>query len=58
MNKIIDEVRMMSTMRFESPEPESRQGRRNARDAGVQLLDADGAISLQVRNHIFPTFCA
>lgn len=50
MNKIIDEVRMMSTLRFESPEPESRQGRRNATDAGVQLLDADGGMSLQVRN--------
>lgn len=36
-------------MRFESPEPESRQGRRNVHTAGVQLLDADGAISVEVR---------
>lgn len=48
MNKIIDEVRMMNSLRLESPEPESRQGRRNAKAAGVQLLEADGAMSLQV----------
>lgn len=48
MNKRIDEVRMMNSLRLETPEPESRQGRRNAKAAGVQLLDTDGAISLQV----------
>ncbi|KAI0763739.1 hypothetical protein BC629DRAFT_1596929 [Irpex lacteus] len=61
MNKIIDEVRMMSTLRFESPEPESRQGRRNATDAGVQLLDADGGMSLQLEaclGHIFSKYCS
>lgn len=48
MNRRIDEVRMMNSLRLETPEPESRQGRRNAQAAGVQLLDTDGAISLQV----------
>ena len=47
MNRTIEELRA-SHMRFESPEPESRQGRRNERTAGVQLLDADGAISIEV----------
>jgi len=50
----------MNTLRLESPEPESRQGRRNARDAGVQLLEADGAISLQLEaclGHIFSKYC-
>ena len=37
---------MSSALFFETPEPESRQGRRNAR--GVQLLDAEGVISRQV----------
>lgn len=49
MNRTIDELKYMNAMRFESPEPESRQGRRNPRAAGVQLLDPDGAISMQVR---------
>ena len=49
MNRTIEELRSSSHMRFESPEPESRQGRRNVRTAGVQLLDADGAISIEVR---------
>ncbi|KIP09069.1 hypothetical protein PHLGIDRAFT_103275 [Phlebiopsis gigantea 11061_1 CR5-6] len=47
-------------MRFESPEPESRQGRRNDRTAGVQLLDADGGISLELEAclaHIFAKYC-
>ncbi|KAI0094009.1 hypothetical protein BDY19DRAFT_989527 [Irpex rosettiformis] len=60
MNRIIDEVRMMNALRFESPEPESRQGRRNAQDAGVQLLDTEGAISLQLEaclGHIFSKYC-
>lgn len=34
--------------RPETPEPESRQGRRNAQP-GVQLLDDDGGISEKVR---------
>lgn len=38
----------VSSPRPETPEPDSRQGRRNARAAGVQLLDDDGAISAQV----------
>lgn len=48
MNKALEELRNAAHMRFESPEPESRQGRRNDRTAGVQLLDADGGISLEV----------
>lgn len=48
MNKALEELRNRAHMRFESPEPESRQGRRNDRTAGVQLLDADGGISLEV----------
>ncbi|KZT11231.1 uncharacterized protein LAESUDRAFT_259003 [Laetiporus sulphureus 93-53] len=45
--------------RPESPEPESRQGRRNGTD-GVQLLDEDGAISEQLEaclKHIFAKYC-
>lgn len=38
----------VSSPRPETPEPDSRQGRRNALAAGVQLLDDDGAISEQV----------
>lgn len=48
MNKAVEELKFMSQMRFESPEPESRQGRRNIQTAGVQLLDTDGGISLEV----------
>lgn len=49
MNRALDDLRMSASLRFETPEPESRQGRRNAR--GVQLLEADGAISVQVHVH-------
>ncbi|EIN07480.1 hypothetical protein PUNSTDRAFT_136160 [Punctularia strigosozonata HHB-11173 SS5] len=44
--------------RPETPEPDSRQGRRNAQD--VQLLDEDGAISEQLEQclkHIFAKYC-
>lgn len=51
MNKTLEELRMSAQLRYETPEPESRQGRRNAR--GVQLLDAEGAISPQVRVFLF-----
>ena len=51
MNRVVEELKNMSQMRFESPEPESRQGRRNGPTAGVQLLDADGGISLEVSYH-------
>lgn len=37
--------------RPETPEPESRQGRRNAQP-GAQLLDDDGGISNQVCRYI------
>ncbi|KAG6903211.1 hypothetical protein C0995_002754 [Termitomyces sp. Mi166 len=43
--------------RPETPEPSSKQGRRNA---GVQLLDDDGAISDQLEaclEHIFAKYC-
>ncbi|KZT26291.1 hypothetical protein NEOLEDRAFT_1155799 [Neolentinus lepideus HHB14362 ss-1] len=45
--------------RPETPEPGSRQGRRNAAP-GVQLLDDDGAISEQLETclkHIFAKYC-
>lgn len=43
-----ESLRAMSP-RPETPEPDSRQGRRNASEAGVQLLDDEGAISDGVR---------
>lgn len=46
MDRMFEE-RFMSP-RPETPEPDSRQGRRNVWPTGVQLLDADGAISQQV----------
>ncbi|KII89217.1 hypothetical protein PLICRDRAFT_124369 [Plicaturopsis crispa FD-325 SS-3] len=45
--------------RPETPEPASRQGRRNAQP-GVQLLDDDGGISLKLEAclaHIFSKYC-
>lgn len=45
MNRNVEDLRMSAALRFETPEPESRQGRRNT---GVQLLETDGAISMQV----------
>ena len=61
MNRNLEDLRMSAALRFETPEPESRQGRRNTR--GVQLLEADGAISMQVhflrvafdRLYVFPS---
>lgn len=47
MNRAIEELRMGAQVCYETPEPESRQGRRNA--IGIQLLDVDGAISQRVR---------
>ena len=47
VTRAIEDLRV-SSPRPETPEPDSRQGRRNARAAGVQLLDDDGAISEQV----------
>ncbi|KAF7793190.1 hypothetical protein EIP86_004299 [Pleurotus ostreatoroseus] len=58
MNRNLEDLRMSAALRFETPEPESRQGRRNTR--GVQLLEADGAISMQleaVLAHIFSKYC-
>ncbi len=50
MHRDIEELRSgTQSPRPETPEPDSRQGRRNAPEAGVQLLDDDGAISIQVR---------
>ncbi|KAL5533150.1 hypothetical protein ACEPAF_4926 [Sanghuangporus sanghuang] len=53
-----DPLRMQSP-RAETPEPFVRQGRRNA-SLGVQLLDADGAISDKFERclkHIFGKYC-
>ena len=47
VNRDVEELRMDSP-RPETPEPATRQGRRNGAE-GVQLLDDDGAISVQVR---------
>ncbi|PCH38095.1 hypothetical protein WOLCODRAFT_87839 [Wolfiporia cocos MD-104 SS10] len=50
---------MTASPRPETPEPDSRQGRRNVA-AGVQLLDDDGAISIQLESclmHIFAKYC-
>ena len=50
LHRDIEELRSgTQSPRPETPEPDSRQGRRNRPEAGVQLLDDDGAISLQVR---------
>lgn len=49
------ELRIQSP-RPETPEPESRQGRRNPQP-GAQLLDDDGGISEKVRVH-FPSYLA
>ena len=49
MNRSLEEFARVQSPRPETPEPESRQGRRNPRAAGVQLLDDDGAVSAQVR---------
>ncbi|CCM02346.1 uncharacterized protein FIBRA_04441 [Fibroporia radiculosa] len=58
MNRELEELRMQSP-RPETPEPDSRQGRRNGA-SGVQLLDAEGAISIQLESclkHIFAKYC-
>ncbi|KAL4250397.1 EF-hand domain-containing protein [Abortiporus biennis] len=59
-SKAIEELRV-SSPRPETPEPDSRQGRRNPRAAGVQLLDDEGAISEQLEEclkHIFAKYCS
>lgn len=48
MNRSLEELARVQSPRPETPEPDSRQGRRNPRAAGVQLLDDDGAVSAQV----------
>lgn len=49
MHRDIEELRSGNqSPRPETPEPDSRQGRRNPPEAGVQLLDDDGAVSVQV----------
>ncbi|KZT67700.1 hypothetical protein DAEQUDRAFT_728695 [Daedalea quercina L-15889] len=58
MNRDVEELRMDSP-RPETPEPATRQGRRNGVE-GVQLLDDDGAISVQLESclkHIFAKYC-
>ncbi|KAI0375024.1 hypothetical protein BV20DRAFT_961275 [Pilatotrama ljubarskyi] len=59
MHRDLEELRTQSP-RPETPEPDSRQGRRNPPEAGVQLLDDDGAISVQLESclkHIFAKYC-
>ncbi|OSC99029.1 hypothetical protein PYCCODRAFT_1438639 [Trametes coccinea BRFM310] len=59
LHRDIEELRTQSP-RPETPEPDSRQGRRNPPEAGVQLLDDDGAISIpleQCLKHIFAKYC-
>ncbi|KAH9857008.1 hypothetical protein C2E23DRAFT_881495 [Lenzites betulinus] len=59
MHRDIEELRTQSP-RPETPEPDSRQGRRNPREAGVQLLDDDGAVSMQLESclkHVFAKYC-
>ncbi|KAI0831432.1 hypothetical protein BC628DRAFT_1415933 [Trametes gibbosa] len=59
MHRDIEELRTQSP-RPETPEPDSRQGRRNPREAGVQLLDDDGAVSVQLESclkHVFAKYC-
>nr|VWO98744.1 Asparagine synthase (Glutamine-hydrolyzing) [Ganoderma boninense] len=61
MHRDIEELRSgTQSPRPETPEPDSRQGRRNPPGAGVQLLDDDGAISIQLESclkHIFAKYC-
>ncbi|OCH95015.1 hypothetical protein OBBRIDRAFT_746532 [Obba rivulosa] len=59
MNIDLNDFRLNSP-RPETPEPDSRQGRRNIADTGAQLLDDDGAISEQLEvclKHIFARYC-
>ncbi|KAI0934169.1 hypothetical protein AcV5_006104 [Taiwanofungus camphoratus] len=58
MGRELEDLRVNSP-RPETPEPDSRQGRRNGA-AGVQLLDDEGAISEQLESclkHIFAKYC-
>jgi len=46
--------------RPQTPEPGARQGHRNNAQTGVQLLDVDGSISVQLEHclkHIFAKYC-
>ncbi|KAL1944557.1 hypothetical protein VTO73DRAFT_2987 [Trametes versicolor] len=59
MHRDIEELRTQSP-RPETPEPGSRQGRRNPPEAGVQLLDDDSAISIALESclkHVFAKYC-
>ncbi|RXW14722.1 hypothetical protein EST38_g11136 [Candolleomyces aberdarensis] len=51
----------MSSPRPDTPEPSSKQGRRNGNNSqDVQLLDADGAISEKFEvclKHVFAKYC-
>ncbi|EMD38421.1 hypothetical protein CERSUDRAFT_113578 [Gelatoporia subvermispora B] len=59
MSRNLEDFRLDSP-RLETPEPDSRQGRRNIVEDGVQLLDDEGAISEQFEiclKHIFARYC-
>ncbi|KAH8107031.1 hypothetical protein BXZ70DRAFT_269763 [Cristinia sonorae] len=60
MNRSVEELSRVQSPRPETPEPDSRQGRRNPTAAGVQLLDNEGAVSPQFElslRHIFAKYC-
>ncbi|KLO12607.1 hypothetical protein SCHPADRAFT_929112 [Schizopora paradoxa] len=55
----LDDAQRVQSPRPETPEPDSRQGRRNA-ETGVQLLDVEGRISDKFERclaHIFAKYC-
>ncbi|KAF5315964.1 hypothetical protein D9611_004619 [Ephemerocybe angulata] len=50
----------MSEPRPDTPEPSSRQGRRNGSSSGVQLLDNEGGVTAELEaclKHIFAKYC-
>ncbi|KAK7693347.1 hypothetical protein QCA50_002915 [Cerrena zonata] len=59
-NRIVEDLSRFQSPLLETPEPEARQGRRNFRALGVQLLDNDGAMSerfISCLKHIFGKYC-
>jgi len=55
----LDDAQRVQSPRPETPEPDSRQGRRNT-EAGIQLLDVEGRIGDKFErclSHIFAKYC-
>ena len=52
-NRIVEDLSRFQSPLLETPEPEARQGRRNFRAGGIQLLDDDGAMSERVSLLVF-----